>query len=394
MAIHQPERSRKSGRYLVDVNRQLHHPTRPAPRRSRVRPVLSLILTLGLVGACSPADGDGTTIPEPTTTTGPTSTTASMPTTSTSEAPPSLGDPPATLEEAYERLETFGDLRAISAEIVDDECVTIDAVAADSPAPIGSVFELYVLAALGEAVRSGDVTWDDAIVIDDDLKSVPGGILQDREPGDTVTVLEAARLMISISDNTATDHLIALLGREVVEQTLADYGNTSSELTTPLPSTRELSALKVGPASGLRTPGWIEGDEADRRAILDQISGITPADIPVQEWVDPIDPDLVEWFASPDDLCALAVGLTSLAVGVPEVSEILQIDPGVPATDGAWNQIWFKDGFEPGLVAVWWLTSQDDRLFLTAGSVVDPVTTFDRHEATLLFAAARDLLEP
>lgn len=307
---------------------------------------------------------------------------------------PTLDDPPTSVDEAYDRLSELGDLAATTAELVDGSCQPIDSVSSTGPAPLGSVFKLYVLAALGEAIAAGDIAWDDTITVQEDLKSIPSGEMQLREPGTEVSVLEAAQLMISISDNTATDHLMDLLGRDNVEAIQGDYGNSTPELNTPFLNTREFAALKVGPASGLRTPQWIDGDEAERRAILEQISDITPDDIPIQEWVDPVDPDLVEWFASPEDLCELAVGLIDLSGAVPEIGQILEINPGVPAESGTWDRIWFKGGSEPGLLAVWWVTETEGRTFFTTGSVVNPDEAFDSDLAVLLLAAARDLLVP
>jgi len=304
---------------------------------------------------------------------------------------PSLDDPPETISESFSRLAEMGNLRAIAAEVVDGECRAIEALAAGEPTPLGSVFKLYVLAALGESVRDGDVAWDDELVIRDELKSVPSGALQDRPHGETVTVLEAAELMISVSDNTATDHIIDLIARRRVESALTEYGNTTPELNTPLMNTREFTALKVGPASGLSTQ-WLEGDEETRRSILKQISDITPGDLPIQEWVEPIQPDQLEWFASPNDLCALAPGLLELTDSVPEIGDILAMNPGIPAEPGTWDTVWFKGGSEPGLAAAWFVTSREGRTFVATGSVVNPGETLDTEEAILLFVAARDLL--
>jgi hypothetical protein len=306
---------------------------------------------------------------------------------------PTLDDPPESLGEALDRLADLGTLGVTTAEVVDGECMAVEGVGAGEPVPIASVFKLYVLAALGEAIVDGDIAWDDELEIRDELKSVPTGILQDRAAGETVTVLEAAELMISISDNTATDHLIDLLGRETVESTMSAYGHTAPELNTPLLNTRELTALKVGPASGLYVQ-WLEGDEQARRDLLRQISDITPADLPIQEWSDPVHPDTVEWFASPNDLCTLAVRMGELTETVPEVAAILGMNPGIQASPGTWETIWFKGGSEPGLVTVWWVTEIQGRTFVTAGSVVNPEVAFDSEEAILLFAAARDLLAP
>ena len=306
---------------------------------------------------------------------------------------PSLEEPPDSIGDAVQRLAGIGSPGALAAEIVEGECLAIEGAAANEPVPLGSVFKLYVLAALGDAIDEGRVSWDDEIVIRDELKSIPSGTLQDRDDGETVSVHEAAELMISISDNTATDHLMDMLGREAVEAAMVDYGNTTPELNTPFLNTREFTALKVGPASGLRIQ-WVEGDEATRRSLLAQISDITPADLPIQEWTTPVDPDLVEWFATPSDLCNLAVGLLSLDERVPEIGSILGLNPGIPAAQGTWDRLWFKGGSEPGLLAAWFVTEAEGRVFFSAGSVVDSGAAIDGEEAILLFAAIRDLLAP
>ena len=152
---------------------------------------------------------------------------------------PTLENPPTTLDEAADRLAGFGEASMLAAEVVGNECVPIHAVETDRPVPLGSAFKLYVLGAVADAVAAGDLAWTDQIVITDELKSVPSGILQDREDGSTTTVREAAELMISISDNTATDLLINLLGRERVEQAQAIYGHSQPELNIPFLTTRE-----------------------------------------------------------------------------------------------------------------------------------------------------------
>ncbi len=307
---------------------------------------------------------------------------------------PTLEDPPDTIEEAFDRTAEIGDFRGMVAEIGVDECLPIQSAAPAELAPLGSIFKLYVLAALGEAIENGDLAWDDTFEVREELKSIPTGDLQNRPVGSEVSVQEAALLMISISDNTATDHLIDLLGRERVEQTLAEYGHNSPQANIPFLSTREFATLKIGPASGLRDPQWIEGDEAARRTILNQIADISVDDLPVGEWVAPIDPDLVEWFASAEDLCRLGSSLLALAEEVPEIVPILSTNPGVPQQKDHWGDIWFKGGSEPGLLAMWWLTEADGRHFMTFGSVVNRDVVFDQMEPILLLAAARDLIEP
>ncbi|MEZ4462635.1 MAG: serine hydrolase [bacterium] len=71
------------------------------------------------------------------------------------------------------------------------------------------------------------------LTIKDALKSLPSGVLQDKPAGEKVTVKEAASKMISISDNTATDHLLNLVGRANVEAWVKTSGHSAPERLTP-----------------------------------------------------------------------------------------------------------------------------------------------------------------
>jgi beta-lactamase class A len=77
--------------------------------------------------------------------------------------------------------------------------------------------KLYVLHALGDAVAAGKLSWDQPLTVTAQLKSLPSGVLQYEPEGTQISVLDAAAKMISISDNTAADMLIHLVGRSAVE---------------------------------------------------------------------------------------------------------------------------------------------------------------------------------
>lgn len=306
--------------------------------------------------------------------------------------PAGLDSTPDSFENAIARLQDQGTLRMTAAEVVDGQCQPVESVAADEPMPLGSAFKLFVLGTLADAVESGDISWDDEITVRDELKSIPTGILQDEPDGTVKTVREVAELMISISDNTATDHIIDLLGRQRIEDHLDELGVSRPDLNIPFLTTREFAALKVGPSSGLRQQ-YLDADEEGKRRILQQISDISSADLPISDFDKPIDPDLLEWFASPDDMCAVISGLWNS--GDPVVREILTINPGVAPEPGVWDQVAFKGGSEPGLIAATWLTTgESGRTFVLSGSVVDPDALLDDFEVLFLLAAARDLLAP
>lgn len=303
--------------------------------------------------------------------------------------PPTLEDPPSDLESAAARLGELGTVEMAVMEVADGACEPVFESGEGSPSPVGSAIKLYVLAAVADTVASGGLAWDDDIPISEEHKSIPTGVMQDEEEGTTFSLREMAEAMIAISDNTATDHLINLVGREAVEQALADYGMAEPGLNIPFMNTMELTALKLGPASGLATQ-WLEAGEASRRGILEQISDITPADIPLAEFNRPLMPDQIEWFATPADMCRVLMRLDDL--GEP-LTQILTINPGIPDEEELFEVVAFKGGSEPGLVSMNWLVERPDgRRFVVAGSVVNAEEDFDQLEAILLFGAARDLV--
>lgn len=304
--------------------------------------------------------------------------------------PPTLDDPPATIAEALERLGALGTAGALVAEVAGEICTPIEAVAADQPAPVGSVFKLYVLAALGEEIAAGTTTWDEELTIRDELKSLPTGVLQDRPDGETVTVRETAELMISISDNTATDLLIHHLGRERIEQAMADLGVDPAG-NVPLLTTRDMFVLKLGPEEQRRE--YLAADAEGRRELLDEVAATDLSQVDPADFTEPVAVEEVEWFMSPDQLCRVAVHLGRLAgqEGLQAIDEILSANPGIPSTGVAPDSLWFKGGSEPGVVAGWWRATAGDRTIVVTGSVVDPDRPVDELQALLLLAAARDL---
>ncbi len=304
--------------------------------------------------------------------------------------PPVLEQPPQTLQEAATRLGELGQASLLAAEVVDGACVPIEAVNAESAVPIGSAFKLYVLGALADAIEAGEVAWTDELTITEELKSVPSGQLQNEPAGATVNVREAAELMISISDNTATDLLIDLLGRNEVEAAQTAYGHTQPGLNRPFLTTREWAILKLGPEQ--QREDYLNADEAGRRAILDGLADVPASSLAGEAFLQPIVPDRLEWFASLNDLCAAHVRLHEKAQvpGLEPVAEILSLNPGFPSDK--WDYIGFKGGSEPGLVATSWLVTEGDRTFVLAAAVLDPEQPLDETEAVLLMGAARDLL--
>jgi hypothetical protein len=61
-------------------------------------------------------------------------------------------------------------VRFLAAKLDNGNGMPIHAIDADTPAPLGSSFKLYVLDALANAIKSGKVTWDQQLTITDALE--------------------------------------------------------------------------------------------------------------------------------------------------------------------------------------------------------------------------------
>lgn len=163
----------------------------------------------------------------------------------------------------------------------------------DAAAPIGSAFKLWVLAELVAQVDAGKRRWDDVVPLGP--PSLASGITQDWPAATPMTLQALATLMISISDNSATDTLIAVLGRDAIDARAVALGADPAAL--PILTTAEAFRLKH-PAAAPLAAGWGTLSPAERRARLaDPALARVPLD-PALFGDRPVVP-AIEWFASP-----------------------------------------------------------------------------------------------
>lgn len=217
---------------------------------------------------------------------------------------------------------------------------------ADRPLAIGSAFKLFVLAELVRSVKAGERRWSDVVPLG--APSLPSGLVQDWPEGSPVTLHSLAALMISRSDNTATDTLLGLLGPGKVEALLPALGVRAPERNRPFLSTREAFALKLGDPALLAA--WKKADEAGRRALLPRLAQVRSASLdPSRLGGRPAEIGTVEWFASPADMVRTLDWLRRS--GDPTALQILAINPGLgPALARDFDYFGFKGGSEPGVL--------------------------------------------
>ncbi len=213
----------------------------------------------------------------------------------------------------------------------------------EQPMGIGSTFKLYLLRALEDDVAAGRRSWNDIIELREDWKSFPSGILQDWNPGSRHSLETLAGLMISISDNTATDHIFNLLGVETVRkylpETCKDTFNTSQ-------------LLKMKFFYPEKAAEFIKAEQKGKDAILREMDSIIPSSIASYSSIyslnTPVLIDELEWFVSTRKLCETIWTLRD--------STRIRINAASGLVNRAdWHIAGFKGGSEPGVLNYTWV---------------------------------------
>jgi beta-lactamase class A len=243
----------------------------------------------------------------------------------------------------------------VVASVRGKSCTAVHGIDQATPMPLGSAFKLYVLDALAQQIASGKLSWIKPVTVTSGAKSLPSGELQNEPNGTRLPVETVASDMISISDNTAADMLIDLVGRSSVEAALKSSGAADPALDVPFLTTRELFVLKLDdwPVLAQRYLALpankrlsFLGNTVDRVPI----SALHPA-----SWTTPRDVGSLEWFASPNDICRVFAQLAALArqPKLGPIGPILETNNGDMALDSAkWRSVWFKGGSEPGVLTL------------------------------------------
>ena len=106
----------------------------------------------------------------------------------------------------------------------------------DSTFASASTIKLPILIALFQDVEAGKVRLDESLILKKEMIVGGSGDLQYKKPGTEYILLEVAKKMIAISDNSATNMLIERLGGvEALDQRFHSWGLTTTVLRNVLP---------------------------------------------------------------------------------------------------------------------------------------------------------------
>jgi beta-lactamase class A len=232
------------------------------------------------------------------------------------------------------------------------QCSTVAGANTDLSLPLASIFKLYVLLAVADAVKAGTVSWDDPLTITEEAKAVGSAGLEELPPGAQVSVRTAAQEMISASDNMATDLLIGRLGPGAVERALVAAGHHDPASMTPFPTMHEL--FSVGWGSPDLREQWKKASPQGRAQLLQQTNSRPFQPDPTRTHT-PASDDGVEWYGSAADICRVHAALQAAAVGeAAPVKQILSAIPGIELDKSKWPYIGAKGGNLPGDLTFSW----------------------------------------
>ncbi|HZC10135.1 MAG TPA: serine hydrolase [Mycobacterium sp.] len=216
--------------------------------------------------------------------------------------------------------------------------------------PLASIFKLYVLYAVANAVKAGTVSWDDQLTVTEKGKAVGSGM--ELPVGAHISVRTAAEKMIATSDNMATDMLIGKVGTQAVETALAEAGHHDPAAMTPFPTMYELFTVAWGKPD-LREQ-WKQATPRAREQLLQQANSHVYQPDPLRAHV-PASGYGVEWYGSAEDICRVHVALQAGAVGkAAPVRQILAAAPGIKLDSQEWRYVGAKAGGLPGDLTFSW----------------------------------------
>lgn len=126
-------------------------------------------------------------------------------------------------------------------------------VDAEAKVRTASTIKLPILCALEALVAKGDVRWDERIVLRDAAKVSGSGVLHELADGTALTMRDLARLMIVVSDNTATNLILDRITADAVNAWLDTVGLTA---------TRSLRKIRGDGTDLVAASGWSAAGKA------------------------------------------------------------------------------------------------------------------------------------
>ena len=265
-----------------------------------------------------------------------------------------------------------------------NQCDVIVERQADTPRTIASIFKVWVLGALAQAIEDGTIAAD-AIVELDPAQFALGGVINTNPAGTEFPIADMATLMIGISDNTATDHIHNLLPQSLLDSMVTAYGHATPALMQPLLSISQQFSLFFSFPLDIAS-SYVNGTESFQAQFL--VNEIEPIGSvlngPFFHNTLLVD---AAWMASPIDICNAYARLREFPGGTEAfeiVDRAMSSSVAQPDVRGAWDRVWYKGGSLNGsdasvanerrvLTHAWFLESAERGRFFVSALANNPV---------------------
>lgn len=262
-------------------------------------------------------------------------------------------DVEATVRKTFATLP--GNLAFLFAELNDNGPKPLFGLHENERFAIGSSFKLFILGTLADEVNAGQRQLADVMTLERRWVGPPHSEMAEWPKASPVTLHTLALKMITISDNTATDHLLHLLGRERIEAQMATMGHRHPQWNRPLLSTREMTMLR-DKNTGVLGKEYQTLDAVARRRFLAERFAAAPDYAKLD--FDTAAYGLAEWYATPLDM-ARALGWLKRSTERDQpagpLRAILAVEQKLPHDAEIWPYVGFKGGSEDQLLAGNWL---------------------------------------
>ncbi|MFK8047817.1 MAG: serine hydrolase [Halioglobus sp.] len=224
-----------------------------------------------------------------------------------------------------------------------------------------------MLGALAQAIEDGDIAIDSTVRFTDAEIVPAGATINDVPLGTQVPLRDMSALMMGRSDNTATDHIHELVGREKIESVAKAYNNNEARGLVPFLSTNEQFQVLWG-LSPEQADDYTKGSDSVQRDFLRSL--IEPLG-PVTSFTYNNEDSLRDssWRASVLDVCKGIAGLRQFD-NRSDAFSIVDTSFGAEAVlttlRQKWDRVWFKGGSLANgrgnyVLTMAWLLESDDR---------------------------------
>lgn len=255
-----------------------------------------------------------------------------------------VADQSLTMTQAGDKFMTLSsDASLLVARIEPNgSCTALQARNADTLRATASIFKTWIIGATASALRDGVLSADDTITLTAADRAPPqnDGLALESN-GTMVSVLDTARFMIGLSDNTATDHLHETLGRARIDAWVDASGVADPDVLRPLLKINEQFHV-FRTLQRAQADAYVDGTEAYQYGFVPQLEALGTAIGNLYHT------DLIidgTWRASPNDICHTFSALRGFEGEALElVDQAMGTSVAQPNVRNRWDRVWYKGG--------------------------------------------------